>query len=165
MTIATISRIPSRLFIGESSNHLVMNLVAPIIAPLRPLAEGERALGAFILPPFQRPSVWTETQQVRLIESLYMGMPIGALVVNSTSYGQDCDGWLLDGQQRLTTVLAYVASRFAVRGLYWNDLTERETRQFLRISLAVVQTGISDAGICREVYERLVYGGTPHAPV
>jgi hypothetical protein len=33
-----------------------------------------------------------------------MGMPIGALVANLTAPGQECDGWLPDGQQRLTTI-------------------------------------------------------------
>jgi hypothetical protein len=33
-----------------------------------------------------------------------------------------------------------------------------------RISVAVVETNIADPAICRDVYDRLAYGGTPHEP-
>jgi hypothetical protein len=46
-----------------------------------------------------------------------MDMPIDALVANLTAPGQECDGWLLDGQQRLTTIRDYVKDGFEVRGL------------------------------------------------
>jgi hypothetical protein len=35
---------------------------------------------------------------------------------------------------------------------------------FQRMSIPVVTTHISDPDQCRDVYERLAYGGTAHAP-
>lgn len=52
--------------------------------PIRPLRDGERRLAGFILPPFQRPPVWTEEQKVRLIESIWDGIPTGSYVLTSS---------------------------------------------------------------------------------
>ena len=49
---------------------------------MRPAKPGERVLGAFKLPPFQRGSVWTKQQQVRFIESIWLHLPIASYVVN-----------------------------------------------------------------------------------
>jgi uncharacterized protein with ParB-like and HNH nuclease domain len=82
--------------------------------PDRALRSGERPLGRFILPPFQRPLVWTHQQQVRLIESIWSGLPIGAYVYNRAALDNACDCWLLDGQQRITAILAYMNGEFEV---------------------------------------------------
>lgn len=42
-------------------------------------AAGPR-VGAFVLPPFQRPFVWSEAQADRLIRSIWEGMPFGGNV-------------------------------------------------------------------------------------
>lgn len=83
-------------------------------------ARGERPLGAFILPPFQRPPVWTVAQQIRLIESFWIGLPVGSYVVNEDDDGISptyaYDRWLLDGQQRWAAIIAYVNDAFPVFG-------------------------------------------------
>lgn len=125
---------------------------------------GERQLGPFILPAFQRPSVWTTAQQIKLLESVWDGLPIGAYVFNLTAFGNPCDGWLLDGQQRVTALLAYVSGEFPVYGWRFHDLPRPEQRGFMMSPFAALQTQISDEAQCREVYDRLAYGGTAHAP-
>jgi Protein of unknown function DUF262 len=153
--------IPQRKFIGSAYNRLIHGVLMPI-PDMRPLAEGERYLGEFILPPFQRPPVWTEQQKVRLIESLYMGLPIGSIVWNQTALPDPCDRWLLDGQQRMTAILEYVAGGFAVAGWRYPNLSVHERAQFERLTLPFIETMITDVDLCREVYERLAYGGTEH---
>src|ERR1700730_7182068 len=102
---------PPRSFYGAAYNSMISGLVMNHTRYVRPLASGERILGRFIVPTFQRGLVWTEAQQVRLIESIYIGMPIGSLVWNQTSHDNLCDGWLLDGQQRMTAILGYVSGK------------------------------------------------------
>jgi len=131
---------------------------------IRNLAPGERYLGAFIVPPFQRGLVWTLEQKRRLIESLYMGLPVGAIVWNQTHAAGRCDRWLLDGQQRVTAITEWLAGGFAVSGWRYPDLPEIERRHFDRMGIEAIQTEIEDEATCREVYDRLVYGGTPHEP-
>jgi hypothetical protein len=123
---------------------------------------GERQLGPFVLPNFQRPPVWTRTQQIKLLESIWDGLPIGSYVYNLSGLDHPCDGWLLDGQQRITAILAYVAGEFPVYGYRFPDLDIVERCGFMNQPIGTMQTGILSMGECREVYDRLAYGGTPH---
>lgn len=129
----------------------------------RPLVDGERRLLAFILPSFQRPSVWTEAQQIRLIESMWMGLPIAAYVYNQSD-NPALDGLLLDGQQRWTAIAAYVDGAFPVFGHTFPSLPEPEKRRFQNMVFAALVTRLDTEAECRDVYDRLAYGGTAHDP-
>lgn len=155
---------PARWFYGSAGQWLINGVIADHSGYLRALAPGERYLGAFIVPTFQRGLVWTRAQKVSLIESIYIGMPIGAIVWNQTRFNSPSDRWLLDGQQRVTAITEYVAGKFPVRGWSYPDLPVIERRHFERVGVSVIDTQIEDEAMCREVYDRLVYGGTPHEP-
>jgi uncharacterized protein with ParB-like and HNH nuclease domain len=75
----------------------------------RELIDGERALGAFILPPFQRQPVWTLEQKIRLIASFLDELPIPPYVVNrDLEPPYTHERWVIDGQQRITAVLEFI---------------------------------------------------------
>lgn len=129
----------------------------------RDLAPQERALGAFILPPFQRPAVWSEDQQIKLVESILDGLPIPPYVVNRDMDGDyRYDRWLLDGQQRITAILAFIDGQFSVRGQRYEDVSQRDQYWFLSRPLHCLETELTDEGLLKEIYNRLAYGGTPH---
>lgn len=152
---------PTQTFFGEFHNRTMTSLISPMPL-LRALAPDERQLGGFILPPFQRPQVWTTEQQVRLIESLYRGMPVPALVWNQSENVAEVDGWLLDGQQRMNAILGYVHGRFPVDGWLYPDLPDIEHRHFERMHVAIIETRLDSLEACLDIYDRLAYGGTPH---
>jgi uncharacterized protein with ParB-like and HNH nuclease domain len=131
-----------------------------------PLGEGERKLGWFVLPPFQRPPVWNRDQQVRFVESLWMGLPVGVFVYNQTGSAYSrFDNWLLDGQQRVTAAIDYMNDEFEVFGHLFSQLTDRDHRQWsMGVSFPCMKTNIEDEAQLREVYDRLAYGGTAHEP-
>lgn len=130
------------------------------------LGPGERLLGWMVLPPFQRPPVWTEAQRIRFIESAWAGLPLGSYVLNMVQVGNGAtDCWLLDGQQRVGAVLAYEADEFPVHGLLFSQLEARHRRKWeMGISFPYLETQLTDEAELREVYDRLAYGGTPHEP-
>ena len=133
--------------------------------PARPVRGDERRLAGFILPSFQRPRAWTEEQSVRLIESLWDGLPIGVYVVNRPErYGSECRDWLLDGQQRWTAITSYVAGDFPVYGVHYPDLSRIDRNRFRNTTIGEAETRLTDPADCLRVYERLAYGGTPHDP-
>jgi hypothetical protein len=153
---------PERTFYGAVGNHMLFGIIHYNEEHRRTLMEGERHLGAFVIPDFQRNLVWTEEQKTRLIESIYRGRPIGALVWNQVELGNECDGWLLDGQQRLSAILGFAQGEFAFKGWRFPDLPEVEKRHFERIAIPIIETRITDRTECLDLYESLVYGGTPH---
>jgi hypothetical protein len=74
------------------------------------------------------------------------------------------DGWLLDGQQRVTAILAYICGDFPVFGYRFAEVTLPERRNFMTMPVGALITNITDPEACRHVYQRLAYGGTPHEP-
>ena len=154
-----------------SENRLNMQaLSSPLSAglrecPMKPhTASGQRVLGAFILPPFQRPSVWTPEQKVRLIESIWRGLPIGSYVVNDTNSWKPGTNnpqyWLIDGQQRWQAIIDYVADEFPVLGYSYSELSDPDRRYFDDWVFPCYRTRINDVAILQDLYERLAYGGT-----
>ena len=131
----------------------------------RALLPGERALGAYILPPFQRPPVWTNEQQIKLIESILDELPVPPYVLNrDMEEGYRYDRWLIDGQQRVTAILAFINDEFAVRDVRFSEVSKSDQAWFLNRPLHCLETELRDEALLREVYDRLAYGGTPHDP-
>jgi hypothetical protein len=131
-----------------------------------PLGDGERELGWFILPPFQRPPVWTEAQKIRFIESAWSGLPLGVFVFNRPEHhNHPYENYLLDGQQRIGAVIDYVTDMFPVFGHKFSDLHDQDMRRWhMAVGFTCLQTRLTDLGEIREVYDRLAYGGTAHEP-
>lgn len=130
----------------------------------RTLEPGERSIGWFTLPDFQRAPVWTEAQKIRFVESCWIGLPIGAFIWNDAP-GTPFDQWLLDGQQRITAVMEYVADAFPVLGHRFSELTEVDYRIWdMAVAFPCLKTNLRNEAQLREVYDRLAYGGTPHEP-
>ena len=130
------------------------------------VAEADRVLG-FGLPPFQRPAVWTVGQQAAFIESLYLGFPLGEVVITQ----QGIDGnpqvrLLIDGQQRLRAVEAWVFGDLEVGGVRYRDLSATQQNMFhftTTISVLWLMHNTDEATL-RFIYQRLNFGGTAHAP-
>lgn len=158
-------KMPRPWFRAETFNKPICTLWERPIRSVDVLHEGERRLGAFVLPPFQRPPVWTEAQKVRFLESVWSALPLGAYVYNrSVDMNAPTDGWLLDGQQRITAILDYVADAFPVFGYRYSELTVPERRGFEFRPITALETTIDDVAQLAEIYDRLAYGGTPHEP-
>jgi len=97
--------------------------------------------------PYQRGSVWTLGQRQALVKSLYMGVPIGAVIVSTLPYqaGREADWRVVDGKQRVEAIRAWAADEFAVPGdwfaeeyleqpgaltVSWSGLSVRGQRKF-----------------------------------
>lgn len=122
----------------------------------------ERKVMGFRLPTWQRPLVWTTAQMIRLIESIWRGVPIGTY-----SYVQNddpaTDGLLIDGQQRMASIEMYLAGGFPVLGHRWGDLTKSDHRAFMssrQFPCYVVNS--SDETFLRGYYDLMNFGGVAH---
>lgn len=99
-----------------------------------------------VLPDFQRGLVWTKGQQKELIASLILSLPIGSLLildgnkddfatkelgfVNGEAEPKEECMYLLDGQQRLTSLKGVLSDFFSKSD--WKD-TAREVYQILKV--------------------------------
>lgn len=80
--------------------------------------------------PYQRGQVWTTSQKMALIRSFMIGVPVGAVIVNDRARGKWTGGEgpdphlqplaVIDGVQRISTVLAWYASQLPVPASWWH---------------------------------------------
>jgi hypothetical protein len=119
-----------------------------------------------IIPDFQREYVWDNAKASRLIESLLLNIPIPVLFFAETL---DAKYQVVDGHQRVYTVVRYLDNQFPLsglriqgelRGLRFHQLPEREQR-FLRtrVMRAIIIGADSSPSMKFEVFERLNTGG------
>lgn len=65
-----------------------------------------------IQPDFQRAFVWSEEKQIKLIESVFAKIPLPVIYLSDDDEKLE----VVDGQQRLTTLFAFIEGRFAASG-------------------------------------------------
>ena len=68
---------------------------------------GVSDLDRITLPKFQRGFVWIKSKKTSFIQTLHDGFPFGALLVYPETSDADSKLVLLDGQQRLSTIIQY----------------------------------------------------------
>lgn len=99
----------------------------------------------FVIPEIQRPFVWKRSQVRDLIDSLYNGYPTGYIITWKNPDVRTKDGGiangkkvLIDGQQRITAIMAAIAGREVLDQdfnkdrirIAFNPVTEDETKRF-----------------------------------
>jgi hypothetical protein len=116
--------------------------------------------GTIILSPhFQRKLVWRLAHKVDFIKTILLGFPFpeiflsrGTLDVN-TMKSTSC---IVDGQQRMSTIVEYLSDKFEVEDRKYSDLTQIEKEEFLKFEIAIIDLDLpqSDPKI-KEIFQRL----------
>ncbi len=78
------------------------------------------------VPHYQRNFVWTQKQKSRFIESVFLGVPIMPFLVSIS--GGDAELEIVDGSQRIRTIIDYCSNKFKLKGL--GKLTALENTKF-----------------------------------
>lgn len=84
-------------------------------------------------PEYQRDYVWEEKDRENLFDSIFNDMEIGKFVLNNIS-GRQNNGKMyeiVDGKQRLLTLIMFYENRLPYRGIYFNDLSAKDRNTFL----------------------------------
>jgi hypothetical protein len=96
-------------------------------------------------PDFQRRAVWTEKGKSYLIDTLLRGKPIPKLILTQELKGGRNLRIVVDGQQRLRSIIEYVSGHFKISrahnpeyaGLFFDDLRDDARNDFLKYELGV----------------------------
>lgn len=124
---------------------------------------GYRQVMGYFLPSWQRGLVWTQDQNIKLIESLWLGLNIGTYTFNRAGYGGKYDNLLIDGQQRMWALQCYLSDEFAVFGYRWSEVTEVDRRGFeMSRHFHCYITESEDEEYLRSYYNMMNFGGVAH---
>lgn len=135
----------------DAANQLTSGLAALV-------ARGDINLS----PSYQRGLVWTAEQRELLIDSLWYGISMPALIFREMGWGQT--PWLevVDGKQRLDTICGFLGDRYRYDGKLLSELPEAWRRTFRTVCVPVVTVSdLSDTDTI-ELYDRINFCGTPH---
>ena len=80
-----------------------------------------------LAPDFQRSFVWKDKQQVRLIESILLGIPLPAFYFNQDKFGAH---QVIDGVQRLTTLKQFMSDTLELNEEYLEYLRNLQAKTF-----------------------------------
>ena len=123
-----------------------------------------------LAPDFQRSFVWKRNQQMRLIESILLGIPLPAFYFNQDNSGAQ---QVIDGVQRLTTIRLFMSDALelisddlqylsALRGLRYSTLDPGTRRRFAATQLVahVIEPQTPDE-VKYDIFNRVNTGGSP----
>jgi hypothetical protein len=85
--------------------------------------------GTDVNPDCQRGYVWSLEDEVRLIDSVFNARDIGKFVFIKYNWPRTDDD-ILDGKQRLNTLVRFITNQFQYKGLYWNQLSRGDRGLF-----------------------------------
>lgn len=140
--------------------------------------------------PYQRGDVWGPVRRRNFTKSLLLGVPIPSLIVNNRWDSQfEHDGWsdercraqaIIDGKQRVTTILAFFHDELAVPvswwrsehvetaietpdGPYvtWGGLSRSGQMRFRDRTIGVAEGTFKTLDEEREVFDLVNFGGVP----
>jgi len=137
-----------------------------------------------IRPPYQRKPVWTARQKCYLIESILMGLPVPEIYVQQTTTPDGTTIYaIVDGQQRIRTVLQFVGSetdpeqqeynKFVLdkleppspwRNVTFADLSDDDKKRFYGYKFAVLYLNTANDEEVRDMFRRLNKFLTPLKP-
>ena len=139
---------------------------------------------------YQRGEVWSDTQQKKLIDSLFRGYTLPLIYLHDKKTeiaGRKSESYeIIDGQQRLTAIRRYVEGAFRLfdpkidndkakyprflvdihcpwAGEYFRDLTPEFKNIFEQLKLLVVEIESDDSNEIRDLFVRLQAGAVLNA--
>lgn len=123
-----------------------------------------------LAPDFQRSFVWRDKQQVRLIESILLGIPLPAFYFNQDKTGAH---QVIDGVQRLTTLKRFMSDKLELKedyleylslfkGQMFSTLDPATKRRFsgTQIVAHVIEPQTPDE-VKYDIFNRVNTGGSP----
>lgn len=90
------------------------------------------------LPQFQRKLVWQKKKKEHFIETLHEGLPFGSVLVYPESQEPDAGLLIIDGQQRLSTIIEFNRDRLK----FWKPLNLKPYQEALKAINDSLPSGI-----------------------
>lgn len=90
-------------------------------------------------PEYQREFCWSDEDKEKLIESIFLGVEIGKFALIELPYSDDSiySYEILDGKQRLKTLIDFYEDKFQYKGVYYSEMSIRDKNHFLNYNVAL----------------------------
>ncbi len=115
-------------------------------------------------PPYQRHSVWSQSDRGYFLETIFKNYPCPALFLNHQITDDGVPKYnIIDGKQRLQTIISFsenelrIPKNFAdntLSGKSFDELAPEQKKIFWQYSLIIEQINSDDIGIISEMFDR-----------
>lgn len=131
--------------------------------PISDIRDWQRSGRLEIRPAFQRHEVWSDAAKIMLMDTILRAIPMPKAFVSSAIRDGQVYRTVIDGQQRISSILAFLEDKFSLEipysgeyeGLKFSQLPEEIRNEFLQYSIDFNEAiGFSDDEL-RETYSRL----------
>ena len=106
------------------------------------------AFGIDFDPDYQRGYVWEQNDKELLLDSIFKNIDIGKFVLIHISdkewHERGLSYEILDGKQRLSTLIEFYENKLSYKGKYYNDLSGMDKRAFTEHQIAVAEVRETD---------------------
>jgi hypothetical protein len=116
-------------------------------------------------PPYQRRSVWNQAYRDYFIETILLNYPAPPIFLHEDITPEGIAAYsVVDGKQRLTTILEFVRDEFPVsersplerlQGLFFSRFDDTTKTQFWRYQLPAEFLPIVEEGTLKNIFDRL----------
>lgn len=115
-------------------------------------------------PEFQRNPVWQQPQKEYLLETILLNLPVPEVyVVNRITPSGESSYVVVDGQQRLRTIIEFITEEFMIKNVSkhlpdvkrFSDLTNDQKQKFWRYPIVVRDLEDSTDEDVRDLFQRL----------
>lgn len=116
-------------------------------------------------PDYQRGNVWDLSDRIALIDSIFNNNEIGRFCFNKLPFvsgGRTLE--IVDGKQRLTTIINFVLSNFSYQGYYWHELNPYDRRMFKNKIVQVAEIQKADKKKVYQYFLKMNVSGRPQNP-
>jgi hypothetical protein len=105
--------------------------------PISDIRDWNRAKRLELQPDFQRNEVWSKAAQVALIDTILHNIPMPKIYIKSVIREEQTYRVVIDGQQRLTAILAFMENKLKLKTPYilfleYNGLTFAEFPEIIK---------------------------------
>ncbi len=96
--------------------------------------------GVDMNPAYQRDYVWDDKDKESLLDSIFEGIEIGKFALIHNDYTHENGYEILDGKQRLSTLLDFYEDRLEYKGFKYSELSAKDKRTFLNKNVSIGET-------------------------
>lgn len=111
--------------------------------------------GVNFCPDYQRDYVWTHEDKEALIDSIFKHVDIGKFLFNylydDTTYGYE----IIDGKQRLSTLVEFYENKFPYKDVYYNELSHTDRQYFRNYNICYADLRDADRQQVLECFVRV----------
>jgi len=112
-----------------------------------------------ISPYFQRNLVWRLIHKVDFIKTILLGLPFPQIFIAKGSIDLETmttTSCIVDGQQRMSTIVEYVSGKFSVDNKLFTDLPPETREEILKYQVPIIDLDIvNDSPEIKEIFKRL----------